>query len=82
MSARLMTSIDISAAKILLSHIVDRASRGESFVITKSGRPLARLVPLDDHRPAKIRFGLMKGEIHIEPDFDAPLDTFEEGSPA
>ena len=81
-SARLITSIDISTAKILFSQIVDRASRGESFVITRSGTPLARLMPPDGRKPAKIRFGLMKGGIHIGPDFDAPLDIFEEGSSA
>ena len=78
----LMTTIDISAARILFSQIVDRASKGESFVIAKSGTPLAKLVPLDEGKPAKIRFGLMKGEIHIGPDFDAPLDDFEDGSSA
>ena len=77
-----MTLIDISAAKILLSQIVDRASKGESFVIARSGIPLAKLVPLGNGKQAKIRFGLMKGQIHIGPDFDAPLDTFEEGSSA
>ncbi|WP_225773640.1 type II toxin-antitoxin system Phd/YefM family antitoxin [Inquilinus sp. Marseille-Q2685] len=80
-----MKQINIYEAKTQLSQIVDRASKGESFVIAKSGTPLAKLVPLDDGRPAKIRFGLMKGEIHIEPDFDASLpdavlDAFEGGS--
>ncbi|MGK9171535.1 type II toxin-antitoxin system prevent-host-death family antitoxin [Inquilinus limosus] len=82
-----MKLINIYAAKTQLSQIVDRASKGESFVIAKSGTPLAKLVPLDDSRPAKIRFGLMKGKIRIEPDFDAPLpdailDAFEGGSSA
>jgi prevent-host-death family protein len=75
-----MTLIDISVAKTQFSQIVDRASKGERFVIAKSGRPLAKLVPLDDGKPARIRFGLMKGQIHIEPDFDAPLDAFDDGS--
>lgn len=74
-----MTSIDISLAKIQFSRIVDRASKGESFVITKSGTPLAKLIPPDSKRSAEIRFGLMKGHIHIGPDFDAPLDVFGDG---
>ncbi|WP_343712352.1 type II toxin-antitoxin system prevent-host-death family antitoxin [Inquilinus sp.] len=74
-----MPSIDISLAKIQFSRIVDRASKGESFVITKSGMPLARLMPPDSRKPAKIRFGLMKGHIHIGPDFDAPLDVSDDG---
>ena len=81
-----MKQINIYEAKTQLSQIVDRASKGESFVIAKSGTPLAKLVPLDDGKPAKIRFGLMKGKIHIESDFDAPLpdvilDAFE-GEPS
>ena len=43
-----MMTIDISAARILFSQIVDRASKGESFVIARSGTPLAKLVPLDE----------------------------------
>ncbi|HMN95898.1 MAG TPA: type II toxin-antitoxin system prevent-host-death family antitoxin [Phycisphaerales bacterium] len=32
-------------AKTKLSELLERASRGESFQITKHGRPIARLVP-------------------------------------
>lgn len=74
-----MPLIDISAARTQLSQIVDRASRGESFIITRSGTPLAKLVPLGDGKPSKIRFGLMKGQIRIGPDFDTS-DIFEDGS--
>jgi prevent-host-death family protein len=74
-----MPLIDISAARTQLSQIVDRASRDESFIITRSGTPLAKLVPLGDSKPSKIRFGLMKGQIRIGPDFDTS-DIFEDGS--
>lgn len=81
-----MKQINIYAAKTQLSQIIDRVSKGESFVIAKSGTPLAKLVPLGDDGPARIRFGLMKGRITIGPDFDAPLpdmilDAFE-GEPS
>ena len=32
-------------AKIRLSHLLDRVASGEQFVITRHGRPIARLVP-------------------------------------
>lgn len=32
-------------AKTKLSELLDRAARGESFQITKHGRPIARLIP-------------------------------------
>jgi prevent-host-death family protein len=79
-----MKQVNIYEAKSQLSRLVDEASRGESFVIAKSGTPLARLVPLGEGRPAGVRFGLMKGEIEIADDFDAPLpddmiEAFEGG---
>jgi prevent-host-death family protein len=40
-----METIGAFDAKTRLSELLDRASRGESFVITKHGRPVAKLVP-------------------------------------
>jgi prevent-host-death family protein len=34
-------------AKTRLSELLDRAAQGESFLITKHGRPVGRLVPPD-----------------------------------
>ena len=45
---------------------------GETVVIAKAGRPLAKLGPVDSPRKP-IRLGLMKGKIKIGKDFDAPL---------
>ncbi len=66
-------TIDLSDAKTQLSHLVERAAAGEEIIITKAGRPMARLGPL---KPAVVRRpGLLKGKIVIGPDFDAPLPT-------
>ena len=40
-----MESIGAFDAKTRLSELLDRAARGESFVITKHGHPVAKLVP-------------------------------------
>ena len=40
-----MSTIGASDAKTRLSELLHRAERGESFVITKHGRPVARLIP-------------------------------------
>lgn len=40
-----MESIGAFDAKTRLSELLARAESGESFVITKHGRPVARLVP-------------------------------------
>lgn len=65
--------VNIYEAKTRLSELVDQAHHGETIVIAKNGTPLARLVPLDLPAKPKIVFGLMKGEIEIADDFDAPL---------
>ncbi len=61
-------------AKTHLSSLVDRAAAGEEFVITKSGHPMARLVPLDNVR-ADREPGQGKGQWRVADDFDSPLPT-------
>ena len=68
-----MTQVNIYAAKTQLSRLVDRASRGETIVIAKSGTPLAKLVPLTEGKRKKFKYGTLKGKIKIPDDFDAPL---------
>ena len=65
--------VNIYEAKTRLSELVEQAHQGETIVIAKNGTPLAKLVPLDSLAKPKIVFGLMKGEIEIADDFDAPL---------
>ena len=65
--------INIYEAKTRLSELVDQASRGETVIIAKSGTPMCKLVPLSHGPKRKIKYGLMKGEIEIADDFDAPL---------
>lgn len=44
-----MTEVALYEAKAQLSAIVERvASTGEEVLITRRGRPMARLVPVDD----------------------------------
>jgi prevent-host-death family protein len=40
-----MTAIGVYDAKTQLAKLLDRVSRGERFLITKHGRPVAQLVP-------------------------------------
>ena len=41
-------------------------------MISKSGKPKAKLVPLDDVRPQRTP-GKGRGQWHVAEDFDAPL---------
>lgn len=64
-----MNTVNIHEAKTQLSRLVDRASRGETFVIAKAGKPLVKVEALD--APAEPqRLGFLKGEIEVPADFD------------
>ena len=42
-----MRMIDIEEAKRHLSRLVEEAARGEAFIITRNGKPMAKVVPLE-----------------------------------
>ena len=64
-----MISVTIDEAKTQLSKLVDRAVKGEAFVIAKAGKPLVKVVALDAP-PAPQRLGFLAGEIAVPDDFD------------
>lgn len=45
-----MEQVGAFDAKTRLSELLSRASKGESFLITKHGKPMARLVPENEGR--------------------------------
>jgi prevent-host-death family protein len=49
-----MREIQASEAKTHLPQILDAVERGETVVITRHGRPIARLVPEAERRQAEI----------------------------
>jgi prevent-host-death family protein len=68
-----MKQVNVYEAKTRLSALLDEVSKGASFVIAKSGKPVARLSPIEPRKRHKSRIGFMKGRIKLAPDFDAPL---------
>ncbi|MFQ5773567.1 MAG: type II toxin-antitoxin system Phd/YefM family antitoxin [Kiloniellaceae bacterium] len=67
-----MKTVNIHEAKTHLSRLVDEAASGEEIVIARSGKPVARLIRLE--QPSRTRKpGRLKGKIWIADDFDAPL---------
>jgi len=50
-----MNAIGVYDAKTQLPELLDRVSRGERFVITKHGRPVAELVPAGADRAPDIK---------------------------
>lgn len=67
-----METVNIYEAKTRLSQLVDKAASGEDVVVSRNGKPLARLTMLERPRQ-RIRFGLLKGKLKVPADFDAPL---------
>jgi prevent-host-death family protein len=69
-----METVNIHEAKTHLSRLMEKVSKGESFIIAKAGKPIGKLVPLDDTDVAKKRrIGFMKGEIVVPDDFDTMM---------
>lgn len=75
------TVYNLYEAKMALSRLVDRAANGEEIILSKAGKPMAKLVPFrrttEPRRP-----GGWEGRVRISEDFDAPLpaevqDAFE-----
>lgn len=66
-----MDPVSVYDAKTHLSRLLDAVEAGEEVVITRAGRPVARLVAVVS-RP-KRRFGTMPGVATVAADFDAPL---------
>ena len=67
-----VATVSLYEAKTQLSRLVDRALRGDEVLITRHGRPVARLVPATPARTPR-KLGALRGKIHVAKDFDAPL---------
>lgn len=66
-----METINITKAKTHLSRLVEKAAKGESFIIAKAGRPMVKVVALDsEDKPEPRRIGFMRGKIKVPDDFD------------
>ncbi len=71
-----MLTINIHEAKTHLSRLVDRAAKGESFIIAKGGRPMVKVMALDaPWREQTKRIGFMAGQIAVPDDFDTMQST-------
>ncbi|WP_018175171.1 type II toxin-antitoxin system Phd/YefM family antitoxin [Thioalkalivibrio sp. ALJ9] len=56
------TTVNVHEAKTHLSRLLKRAHDGEETILAKSGRPYARLVPLES-TPARRKPGRVKGQV-------------------
>lgn len=68
-----MKRVSLSEAKIHFSRLLNRAHAGEEIILTKNGKPYARLCPLE--APARRLPGLLNGKVGKE--FFEPLPEEE-----
>ena len=67
------TTVGAYEAKTHLPALLAQVERGETVTITRHGRPIARLVPIDVHRPVeeiileldRLRRGVTTGRMSI-----------------
>ena len=70
-----MATVQVSLEEIQhdLSIYLQRVEAGETFVIVKSGKPMAEIKPAVSS-PSSLRpYGLCAGEFTVPDNFDAPL---------
>jgi prevent-host-death family protein len=67
-----MKTVNVHEAKTHLSRLLEGVANGESFVIAKSGKPVARVVPILE-KPAQ-RIGFLKGMFEVPDDIDTPFE--------
>ncbi len=67
----MMVEANVHEAKTHLSRLLARAEAGEEVVISRAGKPVARLVAIAP--PKKSVLGMDRGKGWIADDFDAPL---------
>jgi prevent-host-death family protein len=61
--------VNVYEAETHLSKLIDRAMAGDEVVISRSGKPMVRLVPIAA-RPPRRTPGSARGRIRLSPDFD------------
>ncbi len=70
MSEQALDQVNIHEAKTNLSRLVERAEQGEEIVISRSGTPVAKLVPLPRaiHRTGR---GSLRGSLVLDDTWDS-----------
>ncbi|GBF80098.1 type II toxin-antitoxin system Phd/YefM family antitoxin [Aphanothece sacrum] len=69
-----MTKLDIEQVKSNFSQLLDLAIEGEEIIITQDDKPVAQISPIK----RALKRGSAKGKVLMSPDFDEPLEYFQE----
>jgi prevent-host-death family protein len=66
-----MKEFNLDESEIKFSELVELTANGESFIITKSGKPIATLTPYTSSSDQAGRIGFLRGKIEVPDDFDS-----------
>jgi prevent-host-death family protein len=65
--------VSVAEAKRRLPELIHAMEGGEKIVITRHGKAVAQIAPPPSER-RKVRWDSMRGQIHLKPGWDAPID--------
>jgi len=66
-------TINIHEAKTHFSRLIERAANGETLIIARAGKPVARIVPLEPPAATILEpYGFMEGK--VPDDFDRMME--------
>lgn len=73
-----MATVDVQQATATLSQLLALVEAGEEVVISRAGKPVARLVAVEKPKPRREkRLGTARGMVHFEPGWDDPMTEEE-----
>lgn len=65
MAAEGLETVNMHEAKTHLSKLVERVEKGEEIVISRAGKPAAKLVPVPQEKPGKRKLGGWEGKFDV-----------------
>ncbi len=66
-----MKTVNIHEAKTQLSKLLEEVAKGESFIIAKAGKPVAKVTAVNAPVGSQVRrLGFLAGQISVPDDFD------------
>ncbi|SRR6266516_1535325 len=68
MTAEDLSKVNMHEAKTHLSKLVERVEGGEEIVISRAGKPAAKLVPVPQSKPGKRKLGGWEGRLQMPSD--------------
>ncbi|PRD44902.1 type II toxin-antitoxin system prevent-host-death family antitoxin [Phyllobacterium phragmitis] len=71
-----MHTVNIHEAKTHLSRLIEKAAKGEPFIIAKAGKAMVKVVAIEAPSPRDARrVGFMAGQFTVPDDFDRMGDS-------